>query len=89
MFFYSRSKVELRSHKVKNHQGEYGALAKICDLCGIGTKDMKTHLLEKHGNLNFPCNKCGKTFKSQSTLNSHVTRMHKMVKCSHCDVVMK
>ncbi|XP_040576319.1 uncharacterized protein [Lepeophtheirus salmonis] len=51
-----------------------------CDLCLLnveGPRMLSKHMLSIHGiTLDFDCNKCGKLFESQQTLDAHMTSIH-------------
>ena len=53
-----------------------------CNICGkSGVKErwnMKNHVETHLEGLSFPCEHCGKTFRSRNNLNVHISRQHRL-----------
>ena len=85
---------QLKEHKRRNHN-----LSHICEMCGKGfyyAKLLKDHIALKHNDhkveecetfMNFTCDKCGKSYSSESDLSKHTYHVHgqKFFTCTLCE----
>ena len=62
---------------LKENDGTFSCL--LCGKSGVKHKgDMKKHVETHLEGLSFPCQHCGKTFRSRNALHIHNTRQHKL-----------
>jgi len=75
----------LRSH-IKHVHSEDRPF--VCEECGTGFKkksNLEKHLSSVHGTSSFPCQICGKTFKSELYMTAHIRMHNPQVPCPFCD----
>lgn len=77
-------------HAVNQHMNEHFSNC-VCETCGLGFVDESRLIAHrpKHETGAFPCEVCGKTFKSETYKELHVDRVHKKlgkVYCPKCDI---
>ena len=67
---------KIAEYILRNDDGTYGC--KLCGKAGVKkTTNMKNHVETHLEGLSFPCQQCGKTFRSRHILKNHKFRHHK------------
>ena len=54
-----------------------------CELCGKYVKCLEKHVEKNHGT-GYQCEHCGKSCKTQKSLNYHITTIHSEQFCDQC-----
>merc|ERR1712126_98032 len=66
---------KLYENMVRNSDGRYSC--KICSKANMHRTQMKFHVETHMEGLTFPCNTCGKDFRSRNSLRVHLSTRHK------------
>lgn len=87
------TKEDVTTHRFNAHVSQRAPVKpKVCDICGKELKygNLERHLRLKHDqtNDNVPCHECGKTFRTQDQLTSHIHGVHKLIACNICGMMV-
>lgn len=84
------SKTICKQHKCRVHFGDVfdGYYKKLCEFCGLFTKQLEPHLATHTGAKNFVCHLCGHRSRTKFRIMDHILAMHTNIrryKCKYCD----